>query len=178
MDLYTRKWFELISLGALMIGSIIVGIRGFTGWDPLAKLSNVWVRIVCVLVGVSVLIHMFSRNYYLPFLGDSAYPCGSLALKTPSDANVEVLVNVSPNTNVVYWAAESNNDVQPNPWMAYSSNTNAGVTRSDATGKAMLRVRRPASYKVPTGRTLESHIHYRVCISPGMLGPVETTYLT
>lgn len=178
MDLYTKKWLELISLAVLILGGVLLGIRGVFGWDPLAKVGNVWARVVCVLVGIAVLLHVFSRNYYLPFLGDSAYPCGSLVEKTPSDANIEVLVNVAPNSNVVYWAAESNNAVQPNPWMAYASNTNAGVTRSDVTGKAVLRVRRPAAYKVGMlDRTLDAHIHYRVCIAPGMLGKVETAFI-
>jgi hypothetical protein len=140
-----------------------------------ASASGVVARL-CVLAAVAYVI--WRRDFYLPFLGASAYPCGSLVQKTPDHADTTVRVNVgAPNVNVVYWAAEPSNDVVANPWSAYNQNANTGVTRADSQGFAMLSVRHPARYKVGGmfgDKALDAHIHYRVCSEAGMLTRVET----
>jgi protocatechuate 3,4-dioxygenase beta subunit len=107
------------------------------------------------------------------------FPCGSLTQKVPDNADTDVRVKVGANLNVIYWAAEEGDKVIENPWIAYSEYSNAGVVRSDQNGNAVLRVRKPASYKVPsiTGRVLAPHIHYRTCDSNGLLSRVETVYV-
>ena len=137
--------------------------------------------IVILSVVASIIYFMFDRNFYLPFLGWAVYPCGSLAEKVPINADTNVIVQVNPNSNVVYWASEpSKIENQPidNPWDAYANYDNSGVVKSDSTGKAVLHVRSPSSYNVGLlNTTLKTHVHYRVCKHPGMLSDIKTVFV-
>jgi uncharacterized membrane protein YuzA (DUF378 family) len=188
--MYAWKTLEYVTLILIIVGALNWGLVGFFKLDLVAKIfggqtTAFGARVIYILVGLSALVHVFSRNYYLPFLGDAAFPCGPLTPKEPLGADAQVVVSVAPSANVVYWASSSTpeNDgdaaVASNPWVAYGQYTNAGVARADASGKAVLRVRRPIQYKVPPlGRTLSAHVHYRVCADKGgMLGPVRTAYI-
>ncbi len=132
-----------------------------------------------ILAGVALLYIVLQRDFYLFFLDQAVFPCGPMQPKEPEGANTEIQIeNLRPDSNVVYWAAESNDEIRTDPWKAYGMNSNSGVARTDASGTVVLRVRKPASYNVPYGRkTLQPHIHYRVCEQPGMLGPVRTISL-
>ena len=179
---YAMKMLEFVTLILIVVGALnwgLIGLFKFNLVDFIAKKTfKQLATIVYVLIGIAALLHIFSRNYYLPFLGDCAFPCGSLVEKTPTDATAEIRVNVGgPGVNVIYWAAEPNKDIVPSPWIAYDKYANSGVAISDANGDVVLRVRSPAQYKVPTGRTLGSHIHYRVCADGGMLSQVKTVFV-
>ena len=92
--------------------------------------------------------------------------------------NVKVVV--TPNTKVVYWAAEPANENLKTlkSWKdAYLEYENAGVTTSNGEGVAILKVRDPQAYKVPFKGRLESHVHYRVCNEAGWMGRVNTIFL-
>jgi len=166
---------------------VIVGIlflAEIAGYKVIAFICKY--QIIQVLVGIllaaSLLLLAINRNFYLPFLGWTVYPCGSLAEKVPADADTKITVQVKPNVNVIYWASGLPTSVvqEPvsNPWDAYANYDNSGVVRADANGKAVLRVRKPVSYNVGVmNRTLKSHIHYRTCDHPGMLSEVETIYV-
>jgi uncharacterized membrane protein YuzA (DUF378 family) len=180
--MYVRKMIELVSLLLIVIGALNWGLVGAFGFNVVAWLASktfsALATIVYILVGVAALVHLFSRNYYLPFLGDCAFPCGSLVEKVPKDATIEARVNVgAAGVNVIYWAAEPGKEVAPSPWVAYDKYANSGVAVSDANGDVVMRVRAPVSYKVPSGRTLGSHVHYRVCNAGGMLSPVKTVFV-
>ncbi len=184
MDLYTEKHFNLITLSIIIFGGVVLGLQGFFNFNLIQwfalkvfpnKVSFVE-RIIYIMIGISVLVHIFSRNYYLPFLGDTVYPCGSLVKKIPSNADIDVIGWTEPNSTVLYWAAESNNNVMSNPVDAYSTNTNAGVTSSDPRGKTIFKVRKPASYYAGF-KHIPAHIHYRKCRDNGMLGPIQTVYV-
>lgn len=168
---------ELATLTFVVLAGVILGIEGLFGWDIRKHYSKTFVKVLFLLIGVATLLHIVSRDYYLPFLGPSAYPCGSLVEKSPDNADKEVMLHTPPLSTIIYWAAESNKEVQKNPIMAYAANTNAGVTKSDARGKTVFKIRKPASYKVNSGMDLKPHIHYRVCLGKGMLGRVQTVYL-
>lgn len=180
----TTFWIQAVALVLVMAGSLNWGLVGAFNWNLVASLTQAirvpgLARVVYVLVGVAALVHLFRRDFYLPFLGQSVYPCGSLTPKRPLGADVSVTIQTLPNANVIYWASEPNQQaaVVENPWLAYDQYANAGVARSDATGAATLHVRRPSAYKVPAfkgGKVLAPHVHYRVCKQPGMLGAVET----
>ena len=121
----------------------------------------------------------FQRDTYLPFLGQAALPASLLKEVTvPDNANVTVnLPMEAPNgTKVVYWGAMPSEVVYPTPWDAYGAFPNAGVTVVK-NGIAVVRFHCPSKYKIPTGRTLNRHIHYRVMGENGMLGSVETKYV-
>jgi uncharacterized membrane protein YuzA (DUF378 family) len=171
--LYWKKVLDMVTLVFLLLGGIILGIKGALDYDIFASLKTLGM-VLYIIIGLSALYNVFSRDYYLPFLGDSAHPCGILTEKTPDGANAQVVITTRPYTSVLYWASEPNDQIVENPWLAYGSNKNAGVATSDAHGKAVLRVRSPSKYKVPSGRTLQPHIHYRVCIGNGMLSKIKT----
>lgn len=184
MDLYTEKYFQFITLGIIIFGGVILGLQGFFSFNLIQWIANkifpskvsIFERTIYIMIGISVLVHIFSRNYYLPFLGDSAYPCGSLVEKKPANADIEVIGWTEPNSTVLYWAAESNKNIVENPKEAYYYNTNAGVTKSDPRGKTIFKVRKPASYYAGF-RRIQPHVHYRICRGNGMLGEIKTTYV-
>lgn len=170
-----KKFLEMIARLLVAIGAINWGLYGAFKVDLVAKLGNKLIgKIIYLLIGVAGLYFLFCRDFYLPFLGDSAMPCGSMPVMTPAGANTEVRVTVDPGVNVLFWAAEENDKIKENPWVAYDKGSNAGVAKSDKNGVAVLRVRHPGKYKVPWGSVKESHVHYRVCNNPILLGRVET----
>lgn len=163
--------------------TIVLVLLELAGMNIFARLNkNVLLRAPLILIlAISLTLVFMDRNYYLPFLGWSVYPCGSLPEKIPTNADTQVIIKVKPNSNVIFWASEpSNAEQQPisNPWDAYTNYENAGVVKSDMNGKATLSVRSPSSYRVGLmNRELKKHIHYRVCEYSGMLGPVQTLYV-
>lgn len=131
-----------------------------------------------LFAAIAILYLALDREFYLYFLDQAAFPCEPMQPKEPEGADTVIRVeNLRPNSNVVYWAAESSDQVQEDPWKAYGTNSNSGVARIDATGAVELKVRKPASYHVPFKRALPPHVHYRVCERPGLLGPVRTLSL-
>jgi hypothetical protein len=171
--IYAKKWFDMIGFCLLVIGGLVLGLDGIV-----AKKLNIYLRILFILIGFVALIKMFSRDYYLPFLGESAFPCGFLLSKSPELANREVHVYAPPFSTIIYWAAESDKEVKANPILAYAKNLNAGVTTSDESGRAILKIREPAGYYVAGGmKKLSPHVHYRICKTGGMLGRIETVFL-
>ena len=155
----------------IMITSLCFAAQlgGYNIVKPLLKCKILSIFIVLIVVA-SILYNMFDRNFYLPFLGWSVYPCGSLAEKVPLNADTTLTVQVKPNVNVIYWGSESSaKEMQPidNPWDAYANYNNSGVVRADANGRAVLHFRNPSSYQVGLmHRTLSKHIHYRECRHP------------
>ena len=119
------------------------------------------------------------RDVFLPFLGDTVIPHSILPDNlTPENADVQKIINITPNTKILYWAAESNDMTLDNPWEAYGNYTNIGTTISDETGDAILSVRYPASYKKPyKSSVLQPHIHYRYVLNPGMMSRIETVQI-
>lgn len=165
----------IVILGALNWG--LLGLNIDTGVYITKYTSPQVERIIYIIIGVAALYLLTKRDFFLPFLGSSAYPCGSLLLRVPDNANTKITVKVEPNVNVIYWASESNSQVQPDPVTAYGTTANAGVARSDASGNAVLLFRYPSAYVV-RGQTLPIHVHYRVCKKPGMVGIVQTVKLS
>lgn len=163
-----------IKLHMFAMAIVLTGSLGFGLWDALKPSSSFLHRLLHALIAAAAAYLIWRRDVYLPFLGQAAYPCGSLTEKVPEGADITVFVNAPPGSNVIYWAAEEANRVIDNPWTAYSKYSNAGVATADENGRAALKVRRPAAYKIPSGRQLAPHIHYRVCIEGGMLAPVKT----
>ena len=157
-------YLRLTARVVLMISALLFAAQ-LGGYNPAKSLmQNKFISFIIVLLVVSsILYNMFDRNFYLPFLGWSVYPCGSLAEKIPNKADTTVTVQVKPNVNVIYWASEpSSPDKEPidNPWDAYANYDNSGVVRADANGTAVLHVRSPSSYQVGlTNMTLKKHIH-------------------
>ena len=175
-------YLRLAAKIVIMLSALLFACQ-LGGYNPSKYLTkNRFISFFVVLVVVaSIIYNMFNRNFYLPFLGWSVYPCGSLAEKVPNKADTTVTVQVKPNVNVIYWASEpSTTEDQPidNPWDAYANYDNSGVVKADSTGKAVLHVRNPSSYNVGLmNKTLKRHVHYRECRHPGMLSDIKTIHL-
>jgi len=181
MNIYTLKYLQLITFIFIIIGALHLGILGFFNINIFklqGKYTNINIeKTLYIIIGICALINVFSRDYYLPFLGSTVYPCGSLVEKIPSNADMQIYVYTPPHSSVIYWASESHKEVIENPWLAYGENTNAGVTKADGKGLTILKVRKPSIYKTPMGKKLSPHVHYRVCEGNGMLSRVETVII-
>jgi uncharacterized membrane protein YuzA (DUF378 family) len=180
-EIYAQKKMNMIAISLVLIGGLNWLSLLFMKKDLVQKLFGFGLitKLIYLLVGVSSLYLFFKRDTYLPFLGETLVPCGAFSTRTPDNANLEVNVQVKPNTKVVYWASEPGKDGEFNNWdLAYKDYSNSGVAMSDKDGKATLHVRgKPQSYKVPFKGKIESHIHFRVCGDNGMLGPVKTYFI-
>jgi len=178
LSVYLRMKTKCILIIAALLCAAQLG-----GYYPLNFIKKYKVLNVIILLSLvaSIIYNIFDRNFYLPFLGWTAYPCGGLAEKIPRDSDTTVTVQVKPNVNVIYWGSEpKTNEEQPidNPWDAYANYDNSGVVRADAQGKAVLHFRNPSIYQVGLmKKTLKKHIHYRECRHPGMLSSVKTVNL-
>jgi hypothetical protein len=177
--IYTKFCGHIVLIIATIL--FLVQINGYSVSSWFAKMP--WISfIVSLTIAASIIMFVGSRNFYLPFLGSTVYPCGSLAEKVPADADTSVAIKVKPGANVVYWASEPTDPTkQPisNPWDAYALYDNSGVVRADSQGNATLRFRSPSSYKVGLvmGRTLKRHVHYRVCNHAGMMSDIKTVFI-
>lgn len=163
----------------LVIGGINWALTGLFRLNLVYEIfgSGVIAKTIYCLIGLTAVLIMFNRDTYLPFLGPMVAPCSVLSESTPSGSNREVKVIVSPNSKVLYWAAEPANEKYEklaNWKQAYLNYDNAGVTTSDSEGVAILKVRDPQSYRVPFKGRLDPHVHYRVCGEAGWMGRIQT----
>jgi uncharacterized membrane protein YuzA (DUF378 family) len=197
---YYAKWVHAVAIGFVVVAALNLGVIGLTGVNLVGRIvgaRSVTARVIYVLMGLAAIYVGFRRDTYLPFLGETVMPCGALMERVPDHADTEVVIHsLPPGRKVLYWAAEPsrisysfgqtygvNTPQEPataglgaiNDWRkAYLDFANAGVTTVNDMGMAVLRVRSPQSYRVPIGKTLESHVHWRLCGEGGMLGPVQS----
>jgi hypothetical protein len=167
--MYINAWVHIISISIVLLTTIYSGACAFVKRLPMIP------KAVTVIALIAALSLVFRRNVYLPFLGETVYPCDNLADKAPNNAELTVTVTDIPaHAKVVYWASEPNDSIVSNPWDAYGKYENSGVVTADASGKAVLSVRKPTGYKVPSGRELKPHVHYRFCQESGILSEIRT----
>jgi len=132
-----------------------------------------------VLLGISAIILALNKYTWLPFLGESVFPSALVPLNPNVKGDTSVIVKVKPNTKVAYWSALPNNtDKTPYVTDAYGNYSNSGVVLSDDNGEAILIFNQGSGYKVPTGKYIKPHVHYRELNKTwGMMGPVKTVFL-
>lgn len=162
------KWLYMIAMVVLVAGGLV----------------SYWRRslILAVIVVAAALYVGLRRDSYLPFLGETVLPCSLLQERVPEHADTEVNVSgLEPGAKLLYWAAEPSATEKTaglsnitNWQRAYLEFANAGVTRADEAGHAVLRIRKPQPYTVPVMGRIESHVHWRVCRDGGLIGPVQT----
>jgi uncharacterized protein len=178
--MYWSKFAQKVAIVLLVVGALNWGLLGCCRINLVERLlgKGVLSRGIYIAVGVAALVLAFNRDTYLPFLGESVFPCSVLSEQVPPGATRAVTVNVQPNVKVVYWAAEPTDGMGLSNWkQAYLGYRNAGVTTSDAAGRAVLKVRDPQSYTVPFKGRLDPHIHFRVCGVDGFIGRIKTVFL-
>lgn len=177
------KYLHMVVIFLVLVGGVNWLSIGATGQDLVRLvLPPRYAKWVYIVIGGAAISLLFSRNMYLPFLGETVLPGGSLQQKTPQSANDQVSIKTAPNAKVVYWAAEPNptqGKSVPTWEEAYDEYENSGVAVADGQGNAVLRFRgAPQPYSVPLHGRLEPHIHFRVSGKNGMMGPVQTLFLS
>ncbi len=183
MNDYIKKKLFMFGMVLLVVGGFNWGMVALTGKDFVSSIfgrNSAIANGIFLAVGLAALMIGFFRDSYLPFLGPAVFPCSLLKVQTPEGADTEVRVLLKPGAKVLYWATEpANKDLQTiQDWRkAYLSFRNAGVAEADGDGYAVLRVRKPQPYTVPMKGQLSPHIHYRVCMNNGFVGPVRTVTL-
>jgi uncharacterized membrane protein YuzA (DUF378 family) len=185
MDImYLQKMLFKVAMVLVIIGSLNWLAVGAVGVNPVEKVlgkTSVWTRVIYVAVGLAAVSIMFSRDTYLPFLGETVMPCSALPDQIPDNADMQVEVKVAPGAKVLYWAAEPFTEKlkELKDWRgAYLKYMNVGVVEANADGVAVLYIRNPQPYKVPFKGRLEPHVHYRVCGNNGMMSSIKTVFLT
>jgi len=183
MDLaYYEKFAHKMAIVFLIVGALNwLGIGLFRVNLAEKLLGRSISRAVYIVVGVCALAVMFHRDTYLPFLGETVMPCSVIPESIPERADIQVEVRVAPGAKVVYWAAEPATERlhDIHDWRkAYLKFMNAGCVHANDYGVAVLLVRNPQPYSVPLKGRLEPHVHYRSCGDGGMMGRIETVFLS
>jgi uncharacterized membrane protein YuzA (DUF378 family) len=180
------KWVHMIAMILVVIGALNWGLIGALGFNAVAAIAGrgVVANAIYALVGLAGLLVAFRRDTYLPFLGETVMPCAAIPESTPEHADTEVTVSeLTPGAKILFWASEpasaaTEGLARIKTWdQAYLEFANAGVTTVDSAGRAILRVRKPQPYTVPVHGRIESHVHWRICGTDGILGPVQNTML-
>lgn len=171
-------WLHLVSMGVILLFSLYSTIHFM-----LSRTSGIFVKVVATFAFLGTVITIFKRDTYLPFLGYAAFPPFLIpdADVRPKTASQEIELSfdasVKDGTRVIYWGALPSENVASSPQLAYGNFQNTGVTTVQG-GKAKVAFACPAEYRIPSGRKLNRHIHYRLCCAGyGLLGPVETAYV-
>lgn len=181
--LWMQKKFYMVIIFLILLGSINWLVIAVTGQDLVRlALPPRHAKWVYAIIGGAALGLFFTRDIYLPFLGETHLPAGALAPSTPQNANDQVTLRTKPGAKVIYWTTEPNPTVNekdlPSWAKAYGEYENGGVAVADESGTAVLRFRGPPQpYAVPMRGRLEPHIHFRVCENSGFMGPVQTLFL-
>ncbi len=186
-SIYSEKKLYFWIVFIVLMGGLNYGFNGSLNVDLIKygadALHPLAYKVFYVLIGMCALILFTNRNTYLPFLGDSVHPCGSLSEHIPNNYSIETNVRVPSNSYVVYWAAEPKSDELGNnkdPLNSYHKYENSGVVKADNDGNVTLKIRKPQTYKISNfGKTvtLKPHIHYRYCRNPGMLSKIFTKFV-
>lgn len=183
---YVLYFINMIMMGVVVVTVLNTSFK-YIGYDGINTVSNIlkaklninFEKTIYLLAGIFVVIMALKRDTWLPFLGESVLPSSLVPLKE-LDGDTIVKVNVSPNVKVAYWAAKpqkENTKKIPPVDIAYDDYSNSGVVMSDENGIAILTLNKGSSYYVPSGKHIESHVHYRELTDEyGMMGPVQTHY--
>jgi hypothetical protein len=132
-----------------------------------------------LVAGIFAIMIALKRDTWLPFLGENVLPSSLIPFKD-NIGDTLIKVHVKPNTKVAYWAAlPKDKKLKEDPYVtkAYGDYTNSGVIKSDDKGIAILTIKKSSGYYIPSGKHLQSHVHYREIYDEwGMIGPIKTQY--
>jgi uncharacterized membrane protein YuzA (DUF378 family) len=132
-------------------------------------------KLIYITIAIAGL-YLVNRDNFLPFLGKTFIPTSVIPLKTNKFQDDSVIIQVKPNSKVIYWAAKKSNQDKPDVWNAYDDYSNSGVIMADPEGKAVLKLQKGSGYIVPGGKYIKPHVHYRYERKPGKLSRIETVY--
>ena len=166
----------------LIIGGITWGLVGVADINIIENIftNTSLLKFIYLLIGLSAIILMFNRDYYLPFLGKTVVPFSFFKDNTiPDNSTFSVDVKVPANARVIYWASEPLKDGENGDrtvHVAYGEFKNSGIATADALGNAKLSLRLPGNYSVRKfyKKHLNAHVHYRYSLTDGMLSDIKT----
>jgi uncharacterized membrane protein YuzA (DUF378 family) len=180
--MYWQKIAFKVAMVLILVGSLNWLSVGLFNTNLVESvLGKTLSRGIYVIVGLAALSIMFNRDTYLPFLGETVLPCTTIPERVPPGATKELHVPAPAGSKVLYWASEpAMEELKQIPtWEeAYKKYENAGVTTTDSTGVAILKVRAPQPYVVPFKGRIEPHVHFRICDGTGMLGRIKTVFVS
>jgi len=174
---YTKIKTEYVMYVILIISAILWGLKGIVGVNPLSIIPLI--SILYVVIGLCAFYFINKPSFFSPYMGETYFPCNSLPDVYPPNATWSITIQkISPNTKVVFWAAEPTDSIWKDSRMAYSNYSNYGIATSDSKGNAILRLRKPASYYEYNGfykKEKVAHVNYRICKKAvGFLSEVKT----
>lgn len=116
-------YVEILTRVLLIIGGINYLFVSIINTNLFTMITNATLqRFVTFSVGVSALMLVFDRDYYLPFLGRCVLPSNFFS-KGIGSIHKKQINNIPRSTNVIYWAANS---------------SDSGMTRSNENGEVTL----------------------------------------
>ena len=181
---YLEKKIAITLILIAALNTATSGLYNINIIDLIIKNNSLGKKIYNILIIGAVIwsvLNLYRRDQMLPFLGKAVYPCGSLKEQLPLNYTNQIDIKVTPNSKVIYWAAEPKDDNEVDDdgtyKSAYKNYSNNGVVVSDKDGNVTLKFRSPREYTVPRKGLLKPHVHYRVCNGGGMMSKVFTEYL-
>jgi hypothetical protein len=155
------KWIH-IWITSIGLGTGIIFILNTI--FQLVDKENSMLRLFAFMGLVSLVLMLFNRDTFLPFLSENFMPEIFLQLKDrkPKKADKKVHVRVEPNSKVLYWAADPGKEVSKTWKDGYGKFENSGIVTSDVNGKATIPLECPNRYIVHGYKILPKHVHYRV----------------
>ena len=169
----------VVIVGAINWGTTALGYNLVEIWSNFINTSfktdlpiDKAIYILIALCGISL---VSKRTTWLPFLGLSVLPGNLVSNQTPDNADKKIKVRVQPNDKVAYWAATGKDNKDQDVFDAYGDNSNSGVVMADDKGVAELSIIEGGGYRVPNGKRIPRHIHYRV-IGNSMMERVNTVF--
>lgn len=172
-----KPYLDIYSRLLLIIGGIIISTNYILN---ISVPNNTIIKIIVWFVLLSTLYNIVNRDFYLPFLGYTAYPQPQKELSGEIiNVNIEKL---PAETNVIFWASKDSDKTFEDPISAYGKYENSGIGKTDKKGNITIQILKPSAYKVPKfgyKKILHPHIHYRYELKeyPGMFSRVYTQKL-
>lgn len=181
---YLMTKIKMLVTAVVIIGAINWGTTalGYNLVEMLSKFINTSLKTdlpidkaIYILVALCGITLASKRTTWLPFLGTTILPSNLVTKQTPDKANKKIKVKVQPNAKVAYWAATGKDKNDQNVFDAYGNHINSGVVVADNKGNAELQIIEGGGYKVPNGKRIPRHVHYRV-VGNSIMERVNTVY--
>lgn len=169
----------IVIVGAINWGTTSLGYNLIEMWsnfiNTIFKTDLPIDKAIYILIGLCGISLLSKRTTWLPFLGLSVLPGNLVSKQIPEDANKKIKIKVQPNAKIAYWAATGKDNNDQDVFDAYGDNSNSGVVVADEDGNAELSIIEGSGYKVPNGKKIPRHVHYRV-IGNSMMERVRTVF--
>lgn len=175
------KWIHIWLVSIALFCGLFFTLFYQSNWLQ-KNMDNRIVRFASLVGSAAIIIILFNRDTYLPFLSESFVPEIFLDLKSRKPRVAEQVVTLkglTPGCDVLYWAADPGKEISKDWKHGYGKFENSGVVKADEAGRAEIPIQCPARYIVHGYKVLPKHLHYR-CFNKDtqMLSRIETLTLS